>query len=71
MTTRHVFLVRGFFGFTSVGAVSYFEDVERALGSALRRRGVDARIIRCTTQPTASITRAPARFAGRYSAGAG
>ena len=57
MTTRLVFLVPGFFGFTSVGAVSYFEDVERALGSALRRRGIDARIIRCTTQPTASITR--------------
>ena len=57
MTTRLVFLVPGFFGFTSVGAVSYFEDVERALGSALHRRGVDARIIQCTTQPTASITR--------------
>ena len=57
MTTRFVFLVPGFFGFTSVGAVSYFEDVEQALGRALRRRGVEARIVRCTTQPTASITR--------------
>ncbi len=57
MTTRLVFVVPGFFGFTSVGAVSYFEDVERALGRALRRRGVDARIVRCTTQPTASIPR--------------
>ena len=57
MTTRLVFLVPGFFGFTSVGAVSYFEDVEQALGRALRRRGVDARIVRCATQPTASITR--------------
>ena len=54
---RLVFLVPGFFGFTSVGAVSYFEDVEQALGRALRRRGVEARIVRCTTQPTASITR--------------
>ena len=57
MTTRLVFLVPGFFGFTSVGAVSYFEDVEQALGRALRRRGVEARIVRCTAQPTASIPR--------------
>ncbi len=57
MTTRLVFLVPGFFGFTSVGAVSYFERVEQALGAALRRRGVEARIVRCKTQPTASIPR--------------
>ena len=57
MTTRLVFLVPGFFGFTSVGAVSYFDDVERALRRALRQRGVEARIVRCATQPTASITR--------------
>lgn len=52
-----VFLVPGFFGFSSVGSVSYFEDVERSLGGALRRRGVDARIVRCRTRPTASIPR--------------
>ena len=57
MTTRLVVLVPGFFGFTSVGAVSYFEDVEQALGRDLRRRGVEARVVRCATQPTASITR--------------
>jgi triacylglycerol lipase len=57
MTSRIVFLVPGFFGFTSVGAVSYFEQVEQALGDALRRRGVDARVVRCRTQPTASIPR--------------
>ncbi len=57
MTTRLVFLVPGFFGFTSVGALSYFEDVEQVLGRALRRRGVEARIVRCMTQPTASIPR--------------
>jgi hypothetical protein len=57
MTKRLVFLVPGFFGFNSVGAVNYFEDVERSLGAALRRRGVDARIVRCMTQPTASIPR--------------
>jgi triacylglycerol lipase len=53
--SRLVFLVPGFFGFTSVGAVSYFERVEQALGRGLRRRGIDARIVRCRTQPTASI----------------
>jgi hypothetical protein len=57
MTTRLVFLVPGFFGFTSVGAVSYFENVEQALGRAFRRRGIEARIVRCKTQPTASIPR--------------
>ena len=57
MTKRLVFLVPGFFGFSSVGAVNYFEDVERSLGAALRRRGVDASIVRCATQPTASIPR--------------
>jgi triacylglycerol lipase len=55
MNSRLVFLVPGFFGFTSVGAVSYFERVEQALARALRRRGIEARIVRCRTQPTASI----------------
>jgi hypothetical protein len=57
MTKRIVFLVPGFFGFTSIGAVSYFEDVERVLSRALRRRGVEARVVTCATQPTASIPR--------------
>ena len=57
MAKRLVFLVPGFFGFNSVGTVSYFEDVERSLGLALRRRGVEARVVRCMTQPTASIPR--------------
>ena len=54
---RLVFLVPGFFGFTSVGSVSYFERVEQTLGEALRRHGAPARIVRCKTQPTASIPR--------------
>ena len=57
MTQRLVFLVPGFFGFTSAGAVGYFEDVKRVLGRALQRRGIEARIVRCATQPTASIPR--------------
>ena len=54
---RLVFLVPGFFGFTSVGALSYFRDVEITLRRALAKRGVEARIVRCATQPTASIPR--------------
>ena len=57
MTQRLVFLVPGFFGFTSIGAVSYFEDVQQVLTRALRRHGIAARIVTCTTQPTASIPR--------------
>src|SRR5512145_1803603 len=57
MTKRLVFLVPGFFGFDSVGTVNYFDDVVRSLDAALRRRGVEARIVRCMTQPTASIPR--------------
>jgi triacylglycerol lipase len=57
MSKRLVFLVPGFFGFTSIGALSYFEDVEQALSCALRRRRIEVRIVRCETQPTASIPR--------------
>ncbi len=60
--TPLVFLVPGFFGFTSVGAVSHFADVERTLGGALRRRGVKARIVCCNTPPTASIRRRAAEL---------
>ena len=45
MSKPIVFLVPGFFGFTSVGAVSYFDDVERSLGAALRRRGVPTQLL--------------------------
>ena len=57
MSKRLVFLVPGFFGFTSIGALSYFEDVEQTLALALRKRRVEARVVRCATQPTASIPR--------------
>jgi triacylglycerol lipase len=55
--TRLVFLVPGFFGFTTIGSVSYFQDVAHALGRALKKRGVAARIVHCPTQPTGSIVR--------------
>ena len=55
--THLVFLVPGFFGFTTLRAVHYFQDVEHVLSRALEQRGVDARIVRCPTQPTGSIVR--------------
>jgi triacylglycerol lipase len=55
--TRLVFLVPGFFGFTTLGAVNYFEDVGHMLSRALKQRGVAARIVQCPTQPTGSIVR--------------
>ncbi|MBN9203684.1 esterase/lipase family protein [Methylibium petroleiphilum] len=57
MSKGLVFLVPGFFGFTSLGSVSYFERVECFLAAALARRGYAARVVRCATQPTASIPR--------------
>jgi len=57
-----VFLVPGFFGFTGSGALTYFRGVEAALEKALARRGIDARIVCCRTQPTASIRRRAERL---------
>lgn len=50
-----VMLVPGFFGFAKLGALNYFHRVKETLQQALERRGVDADIIECRTQPTGSI----------------
>lgn len=52
---RQVFLVPGFFGFTSLGALNYFHRVKETLSDALQSRGATAEIIECRTQPTGSI----------------
>jgi triacylglycerol lipase len=57
-----VFLVPGFFGFTRAGALTYFQGVESTLARALERRRIDARIVSCRTQPTASIRRRAERL---------
>jgi len=54
---RRIFLVPGFFGFARLGALTYFQGVEAALRDALDRRGVEADVVACRTQPTASIRR--------------
>ncbi len=57
-----VYLVPGFFGFTSLGSVSYFYRVEELLERALAERGVEADVIQCATQPTGSIRRRAERL---------
>ena len=57
MAKKIVFLVPGFFGFSTVAAVNYFQDVEDSLRRGLRRRRIEADIVCCDTQPTASIVR--------------
>jgi triacylglycerol lipase len=54
---RKVYLAPGFFGFTSLGGLNYFHRVADALSESLARRGLDADIIECATQPTGSIRR--------------
>lgn len=62
MSGCKVYLVPGFFGFTSLGALSYFHKVAETLQHALRERGCDAEVVRCPTQPTGSIPRRTARL---------
>ena len=50
-----IYLVPGFFGFTSLGALNYFQGVADHLRDALKKRGVDAELVECRTLPTASI----------------
>ena len=57
MADTHVYLVPGFFGFTSIGALEYFYRVAETLEHGLQRRGVEARVLECQTQPTGSISR--------------
>lgn len=56
MTTQtHIYLVPGFFGFTSLGALNYFQRVDAVLAEHLEGHGLKATIIDCHTQPTGSI----------------
>lgn len=58
MASCKVYLVPGFFGFTTLGALNYFHRVSEVLGRALAERGcADAEVIECPTQPTGSIPR--------------
>jgi hypothetical protein len=65
MSRCHVYLVPGFFGFTSLGALNYFHRVSEVLAQALAARGFEARVVECATQPTGSICRRAERVVER------
>jgi triacylglycerol lipase len=52
-----VYLVPGFFGFASLGSLSYFQRVADVLRRGLQRHGLDAEIIEVNTRPTSSLRR--------------
>jgi hypothetical protein len=53
----NVYLVPGFFGFTSLGAFNYFYRVSEVLDDALKERCKEATVVECQTRPTGSIRR--------------
>lgn len=59
-----IYLVPGFFGFTTIGSLSYFHRVAAVLEAALKARGCDdTKVLECPTQPTGSIPRRAERLA--------
>ena len=63
MTNRIIYLVPGFFGFSRLGAVNYFNGVGDALRTAFEEMGFPAKVVECSTQPTGSITAQANRLA--------
>jgi triacylglycerol lipase len=61
MSRQHVVLVPGFFGFGSLGALSYFVGVREALARAFETLSLDVNIVEVPTLPTASIRHRAAR----------
>lgn len=54
----HIYLVPGFFGFTSLGSYNYFYRVKDTLESFFENEyGVIPKIVHCRTQPTSSLKR--------------
>ncbi len=62
MTSCHVYLVPGFFGFADIGELKYFGHVKRLLPAVLARHGLEVRLHEVPTLPTASIQRRAARL---------
>ncbi len=63
MSKRMIYLEPGFFGFTRLGALNYFNGVEAVLRAGLEEVGMSAEIVGCSTQPTGSITTQARRLA--------
>lgn len=60
-----ILLVPGFFGFSSIGRMSYFAHVQAVLETGLRARGLEPRIHEATPPPTGSLERRSSHLAGR------
>jgi triacylglycerol lipase len=61
MSRHHVILVPGFFGFGSLGELTYFVGVREALERAFERFSIDVNVVEVPTLPTASIRHRAAR----------
>ncbi|MEM1347343.1 MAG: hypothetical protein AAGI01_02220, partial [Myxococcota bacterium] len=56
MPQRHqIYLIPGFFGFSTLGGLSYFRQIHETLEDVFVRRGHDVEIIDVPTLPTASL----------------
>ena len=55
MTTHHIYLIPGFFGFVNFGRLVYFTHVREYLDLFLHHRGVRAEIHRVRVSPSASL----------------
>lgn len=61
MSVHHVVLIPGFFGFGSLGELTYFYGVKRALERAFDAQGLAVNVVEAPTLPTASIRHRAAR----------
>jgi triacylglycerol lipase len=61
MSRHHVILVPGFFGFGSLGELTYFIGVREALERAFERFSLNVNVVEVPTLPTASIRHRAAR----------
>jgi triacylglycerol lipase len=61
MSPHHIVLVPGFFGFGSLGELTYFIGVREALERAFAAQGLDVEVVEVPTLPTASIRTRAAR----------
>src|SRR5688572_2081222 len=57
LAMHQVFLIPGFFGFSSLGRLKYFNGVGDIIRAEFERRGIAARVVEIDTLPTASIRR--------------
>lgn len=65
MAVQHVYLVPGFFGFTSLGSLNYFLGVRELIQERLAAKGVEAVIHETETLPTGSIRQRAVRLLRR------